>query len=317
MEAVPRRRPDRGAPDKAENIAMPELPEVETVRRGLAPVMEGAVISKAEIRRKDLRFPLPRDLGKRLTGARVLALSRRAKFLLADLDTGQVLVMHLGMSGSFRVHIGGDPLRPGNFHFEKPADRAHDHVVFHLDRDGCASRVVYNDPRRFGSMDLVDSGKLINHFQLARLGLEPTGNALDGSAIAAIFAGRKISLKSALLDQRLIAGLGNIYACEALWEAGLSPIRSAGSISDSGSTAAADSERLALAIRDVLARAVAAGGSSLRDHRLTDGTLGYFQNSFAVYEREGEACARAFCHGVVTRLIQSGRSTYYCPRCQR
>jgi formamidopyrimidine-DNA glycosylase len=296
---------------------MPELPEVETVRRGLATVMEGARIVNVEVRRPDLRFPFPADFADRLAGRRITALGRRAKYLLADLDNGMVLVMHLGMSGSFRIESGGDATAPGAFRFARSKDSRHDHVVFTLQRDGKVHTVIYNDPRRFGFMTLVARDRLAEHPLFADLGLEPTGNALDGDAIARLFAGKSTSLKAALLDQKLIAGLGNIYACEALWQAGLSPRRTAGSITTRDGKATKRCERLAEAIRDVVGRAIEAGGSSLRDHRLTDGSLGYFQHSFRVYDREGEACPRPGCHGTIRRIVQSGRSTFFCPSCQR
>ena len=292
---------------------MPELPEVETVRRGLAPVLEGARIVRVEQRRANLRIPFPERFVARLEGATVTALARRAKYLLADLSTGEVLIAHLGMSGSFRIRLPEEETLLGDF--VRPRDRsaAHDHVVFHL--EGGAT-VTYNDPRRFGFMDLVDRGRLAEHPSLAGLGLEPTGNALSGEVLAALFAGRATPLKAALLDQRLVAGLGNIYVCEALWRARLDPRLPAGATV----TAAGDGDGrladLAAAIRAVLDEAIAAGGSSLRDHRQTDGELGYFQHSFAVYDRAGEPCRAAGCGGTVERLVQSGRSTFFCPICQ-
>ena len=282
---------------------MPELPEVETVRLGLAPVMAGARILRVEQRRETLRFPLPRDFAARLQGRRVEALSRRAKYLLADLDDGMVLAMHLGMSGSFRI----DAAAPGAFAHPRSGLPAHDHVVFHM--EGGAA-VTYNDPRRFGFMDLIARRELAGHKLFAKMGVEPLGNELDGALLAKLFAGKKTPLKAALLDQSLVAGLGNIYVCEALHRAGLSPLTAAGSIG-------AKADLLAQVIRDVLVEAVAAGGSSLRDHRQTDGALGYFQHSFAVYAREGEGCPRPSCAGVVQRLAQSGRSTFWCAACQR
>ena len=300
---------------------MPELPEVETVRRGLAGTMEGARIVSAEIRRPDLRFPFPADFAARLRGRRITALSRRAKYLVADLDNGpeggEALIMHLGMSGSFRVTGPADESLPGAFHHERSKDVRHDHVIFHLDKDGERRDVIFNDPRRFGFMDLVARDRLCEDPRFAGLGLEPTGNSLDGAAIARLFAGKSTSLKAALLDQRLIAGLGNIYACEALWQAGLSPRRPAGSIVRLDGGATQRCERLAHAIRDVIARAIEAGGSSLRDHRRTDGSLGYFQHNFAVYDREGKPCLRPGCGGTIKRIVQSGRSTFFCPSCQR
>lgn len=297
---------------------MPELPEVETVRRGLAPVMEGAVIDRVEMRRADLRFPFPPRFAEQLDGRRIVALSRRAKYLLADIEGGAVLTMHLGMSGSFRVEQASGDGAPGLFHNERGAAPAHDHVVFELSpAAGGAARVVYNDPRRFGYMDIVARAELAAHPRFRSLGLEPTGNALDGGALARLFAGKAAPLKAALLDQRLIAGLGNIYVCEALWASRLSPLRAAGSIVRGDGSPGAACGRLAQAIREVIARAIAAGGSSLRDHRLTDGSLGYFQHSFNVYDREGEPCPRPGCGGAIGRLTQSGRSTFFCASCQR
>lgn len=293
---------------------MPELPEVETVRRGLAPVMEGMRLATVEQRRADLRFPFPDGFADRLAGRTVTALGRRAKYLLADLDSGDVLIMHLGMSGSFRILAPGGTSQPGDFHLPRGKDSAHDHVVFHF-FNGTA--IVYNDPRRFGFMALCRRRDLADHPFFRDLGPEPTGNALDGAHLAAAFNGKTAPLKAALLDQRLIAGLGNIYVCEALWRAKLSPRRLAGTLTarDGGPTRRA--ERLADAIRDVVADAIDAGGSSLRDHIRTDGSLGYFQHAFAVYGREARPCARDGCAGTVRRIVQSGRSTFYCPRCQR
>ena len=290
---------------------MPELPEVETVRRGLAPVMEDATIVAVEQRRPDLRFPFPHDFAARLQGRRIVSVGRRAKFLVIHLDTDPVLIAHLGMSGSFRIHDGTSEEMPGDFHHERSKLAAHDHVVLHLERDGRTHRVVYNDPRRFGFMVFAKAGSLDAHPFLASLGIEPTGNALNGAVLAALLAGRRAPLKAALLDQKLIAGLGNIYVCEALWRAGLSPKRPAGTVSRQRTA------RLADAIRAVIADAIAAGGSTLRDHQLTDGSLGYFQHSFSVYDREGEACRREGCAGTVKRVLQSGRSTFYCSACQR
>ena len=283
---------------------MPELPEVETVRAGLAPAMEGRCIIRVEQRRANLRFAFPQEFAARLTGRRVMALSRRAKYLLGDLDDGMVLVMHLGMSGSFRI----DADMPGDFHHPRRAIAAHDHVVLHL--EGGAS-ITYNDPRRFGFMELIARRDLAGHKLFAQMGIEPLGNALDGAALLRLFGGKNAPLKAALLDQRLVAGLGNIYACEALHRAGLSPQRRAGSLTGK------QAKILAAIIRDVLGEAVKAGGSSLRDHRQTDGSPGYFQHAFRVYGREGEACAAAGCGGIVARLAQAGRSTFFCAKCQR
>jgi formamidopyrimidine-DNA glycosylase len=289
---------------------MPELPEVETVRRGLAPVLVGHRLDRVELHRPDLRFPFPPDFAARVSGRRVDALGRRAKYLLADLEDGTVLVMHLGMSGSFRV----DTAVAGSFHHPRSKDARHDHVVFTTD-DG--TTITYNDPRRFGFMTLVPRGELGEHPLFRGLGIEPLGNELGGGSLAGLLRGRSAPLKAALLDQRLIAGLGNIYVCEALHRAHLSPARAAGTLATKSGGATARAERLAEAIRAVLDEAVAAGGSSLRDHRRTDGELGYFQHSFRVYGREGAPCPTPGCRGIVRRMTQGGRSTFYCPVCQK
>lgn len=296
---------------------MPELPEVETVRRGLQPALEGARLVSVEARRPDLRFPFPERFAERLTGRTITALGRRAKYLTMHADDGLVLICHLGMSGSFRVETAETNEMPGEFHHPRSKNAAHDHVVFHTEQPtGERSRVIFNDPRRFGFM-LFSEGPPDEHPMLAGLGVEPTGNTLDGTLLASLFEGRRSPLKAALLDQRLIAGLGNIYVSEALWRAGLSPLREAGTIAKAGKKARQESDRLAGAIRAVIADAIAAGGSSLRDHVRTDGSLGYFQHSFAVYDREGEPCPTPGCGGHVERIVQSGRSTFYCRACQR
>ncbi|MDX8526131.1 bifunctional DNA-formamidopyrimidine glycosylase/DNA-(apurinic or apyrimidinic site) lyase [Mesorhizobium sp. MSK_1335] len=296
---------------------MPELPEVETVRRGLQPVLEGARLVKVEARRPDLRFPFPERFSERLTGKTVTALGRRAKYLTMHVEDGPVLICHLGMSGSFRIEAGGSGDIPGTFHHERSKSVVHDHVVFDVASEkGERSRVIFNDPRRFGFM-LFAEGPPDTHPMLAGLGIEPTGNALDGPLLASLLKGRRSPLKAALLDQRLIAGLGNIYVSEALWRAGLSPRREAGTLAGAGKKAKEQSERLAEAIRSVIADAIAAGGSSLRDYVQADGSLGYFQHSFAVYDREGEPCPKPGCRGHIERIVQSGRSTFYCRTCQR
>ena len=293
---------------------MPELPEVETVRRGLAPVMEGARILALDLRRPDLRFPFPADFAALVSGRIITGLSRRAKYLLIHLSGDSTVIAHLGMSGSFRIEKRNGAESPGAFHHERSKLAAHDHAVFSLlAADGTKADIVYNDPRRFGFMLLSQTSALDNHPSLAGLGLEPLGNALSGSLLQRLFDGKAAPLKAALLDQRLIAGLGNIYVCEALWRAQLSPLAPAGSIADKPAKA----EALALAIRDVLNDAVDAGGSSLRDHRQADGSLGYFQHRFAVYDCEGEPCQRLSCSGAVERIVQSGRSTFHCPACQK
>ena len=283
---------------------MPELPEVETVKRGMAPAMEGAVIVRADVNRPDLRWPFPPRMAERLTGARVERLRRRSKYILADLDTGESLLIHLGMSG--RILISGDPL--GQFVHDHPSPEKHDHVVFHMDN---GARVTFNDPRRFGAMDLLDTATAEEHPLLASIGPEPLGNSFDGPYLASAFKGRATPLKSALLDQKIVAGLGNIYVCETLYRAGLSPRRKAGSLS------AARAASLVPIIRDVLTEAIEAGGSSLRDFRQADGELGYFQHRFDVYGREGEPCKTPDCGQPVKRIVQSGRSSFFCSKCQR
>ena len=293
---------------------MPELPEVETVRRGLEPVFVGAAIEHVAQRRPDLRFPFPADFVARLTGRCIVALGRRAKYLRAHLDDGTVLVMHLGMSGSFRIEAADASLVPGLFHHPRSTEGLHDHVVFSLSN---GARIVYNDPRRFGFMLLVDGPQLEHHPLFEHLGIEPLDAELDGTVLARLFAGRTTPLKAALLDQRLIAGLGNIYVCEALHRAGLSPRRAAGTLATRTGGPTARAEKLAAVIRVVLAEAIAAGGSSLRDHRQTDGSLGYFQHSFRVYDRDDDPCPNLKCSGIVKRIVQGGRSTFYCSVCQR
>ncbi|MBX3597805.1 MAG: bifunctional DNA-formamidopyrimidine glycosylase/DNA-(apurinic or apyrimidinic site) lyase [Rhizobiaceae bacterium] len=295
---------------------MPELPEVETVRRGLAPAMEGARISAVTTRRADLRFPLPLDLARSLTGRTITSIGRRAKYLLIETEGAPLLISHLGMSGSFRIEQMEGAITPGQFHHARGKDEKHDHVVFDLKHaDGRGYRVVYNDPRRFGFMLFADEERM--HPMLSALGVEPTGNAFDGAMLADLLRGKNTPLKSALLDQRLIAGLGNIYVSEALWRAGISPLRTAGSIVPKRVAAGSRPDRLAQAIRAVIAEAIEAGGSSLRDHRQADGSLGYFQHSFAVYDREGQPCQHPECKGTVQRIVQAGRSTFYCSQCQR
>ncbi|MCV6584477.1 MAG: bifunctional DNA-formamidopyrimidine glycosylase/DNA-(apurinic or apyrimidinic site) lyase, partial [Marinibacterium sp.] len=272
---------------------MPELPEVETVRRGLVPVMEGQRIIRAEVNRPDLRWPFPDRMAERLTGARVAHLGRRSKYLLAALDTGDTLLVHLGMSG--RMVVSGDRL--GRFVHDHPAPEKHDHVVFHMEG---GARITFNDPRRFGAMDLIPSDGLDRHKLIAVLGPEPLGNAFDEDHLVAALAGRNTPIKSALLDQSVVAGLGNIYVCETLYRAGISPLRKAGRI------AAPRVASLVPIIRQVLEDAIAAGGSSLRDFRQADGELGYFQHSFDVYGREGAPCRRDGCGGTIARKQQSG-----------
>jgi formamidopyrimidine-DNA glycosylase len=288
---------------------MPELPEVETVRRGLAPAMEGARFAKVEVRDRRLRWPLPKDFAKKLEGQTVAGLGRRAKYLLADLTSGDVLMMHLGMSGSFRV---GKDAKPGVYYHEKSKSTAHDHVVFHMSN---GSLVTFNDPRRFGSMKLIKRAMIDDEPLLRSLGPEPLGNEFDAAMLAATCAGKKTSLKAALLDQRVVAGLGNIYVCEALFRAKLSPKRQAATLAGRNGKPNERAVALVEAIKAVLKDAIEAGGSSLRDHRRTDGALGDFQHNFRVYDREGEPCPG--CKGKIKRIVQTGRSTFYCPSCQK
>ncbi len=283
---------------------MPELPEVETVKRGLAPAMEGAVIARAAVNRPDLRWPFPERMAERLTGARVNQLRRRSKYILADLDSGETLLIHLGMSG--RMTVSGDPL--GQFAHDHPQAEKHDHVVLDMDN---GARITFNDPRRFGAMDLLDTATAEQHKLLAVLGPEPLGNDFHEDHLIAAFKGRNTPVKSALLDQGIIAGLGNIYVCEALFRAGISPRRKAGQISATRVAA------LVPIIRAVLEDAIRAGGSSLKDFRQASGELGYFQHTFDVYGRENAPCRRDGCTGTVTRITQSGRSSFYCVKCQR
>jgi formamidopyrimidine-DNA glycosylase len=295
---------------------MPELPEVETVRRGLEPAMEGARFAKVEVHRGDLRWPLAKDFKRRLEGKTVTGLGRRAKYLLADLSSGDVLIMHLGMSGSFHVfqESGGRGKAPGNYYHERAQHSAHDHIVFHM---SSGAVVTFNDPRRFGSMKIVPRQDLEAEPLLSRLGPEPLGNAFDAATLAGACKGKKTTLKAALSDQRVVAGLGNIYVCEALHRARLSPKRIAATIATKSGAPNERAERLVEGIKAVLNEAIRDGGSSLRDHRLTDGELGMFQHRFRVYDREGEKCPTHGCGGTVKRIVQNGRSTFYCPACQK
>lgn len=293
---------------------MPELPEVETVRRGLTPAMVGARFTSVDQKRPDLRFPFPENFAARLFGREIVSLGRRAKYLLADLDDGNVLVMHLGMSGSFRILDHGESCEPGAYYYDQSKNAAHDHIEFGF---SSGARIIYNDPRRFGFMHLIARRDLPEHPLFKNIGVEPLGNELDGAKIAAIFAGKTAPLKAALLDQTLIAGLGNIYVCEALHRAGLSPRRMAGTLARKNGQPTKRAQLLAKCIREVLEEALLAGGSSLRDHRQTNGALGYFQHSFKVYDRTGEPCATQSCTGMIKRIVQSGRSTFFCGQCQK
>lgn len=283
---------------------MPELPEVETVRRGLEPVMTDTVIENAQVNRPDLRWPLPVNMSERLTGQRVLGLRRRSKYILCDLEGGETLLIHLGMSG--RMLISGAQV--GAFAHPHPAPEKHDHVVLNMVG---GARITFNDARRFGAMDLTATSEVDSHKWLADLGPEPLGNAFSEDHLVARLKGRKMPIKSALLDQKIVAGLGNIYVCETLYRAGIHPARQAGAISERRV------RYMVPIIRQVLEEAIAAGGSSLRDFRQADGELGYFQHNFDVYGREGMTCKTQECQAEIRRIVQSGRSSFYCPTCQR
>ena len=293
---------------------MPELPEVETVRRGLAPVMEGARFDKVQANRGDLRWPLPKDFARRVEGTIVTGMGRRAKYLLADLSSGDVLVMHLGMSGSFHIVLDDAKDTPGKFHHDRGKLAAHDHVVFHMSSGAVVS---FNDPRRFGSMKLVARGALDQEPLLRALGPEPLGNAFDAAMLAAACQSKKTSLKAALLDQTVVAGLGNIYVCEALNLSRLSPRRLASTLTTRSGAPHERTAPLVDSIKAVLNAAIKAGGSSLRDHRQTSGELGYFQHNFRVYDREGQKCLTPGCGGIIRRFTQNGRSTFWCRVCQK
>jgi formamidopyrimidine-DNA glycosylase len=291
---------------------VPELPEVETVRLGLQPVLEGRRFTHVLTRRADLRVPFPEEFAERLTGRLVMHLRRRAKYILADLEGGETLVIHLGMSGRMAVYAHARKRKLGQFHYEvAPADAGqgkHDHVIFETDAPAC---IVFTDHRRFGLMTIVETAKLDAHGLFKGLGGEPLSDEFNASYLKRVLKGKKTPIKSALLDQRVIAGLGNIYVCESLWRAHISPKKKATRVKP------AQIELLAPAIKAVLREAVKAGGSSLRDHRRVDGELGYFQKSFAVYDREGQPCLTPKCPGMIKRIVQSGRSTFYCPVCQK
>ncbi len=295
-------------------LDMPELPEVETVRRGLAEVMEGRRIEWIEVRRHDLRIPVPDDFGERLRGRTLEKLGRRAKYIVGEFDDGTILLAHLGMSGRMIIETPDDMTEksasntPGDFAHDPGNHAKHEHIVFHV---GNGTVIRFSDPRRFGLMTLTDRENFADHKLIRHLGPEPTGEDFTGSVLAARLQGKRTPIKAALLDQRVVAGVGNIYACEALFAAGLSPLRQAATVQ--GRRA----DRLAMAVRDVLADAIAAGGSSLRDHVAPTGELGYFQHSFKVYGRTGEPCPGCDCGQSVQRIVQSGRSTFYCTKRQR
>jgi formamidopyrimidine-DNA glycosylase len=284
---------------------MPELPEVETVRRGLAPHLVGQRVLRAKANRADLRFPFPKRFAARLSGRRVETLSRRAKYLWARLDDGNIWVTHLGMTG--RWSIVGAARQPGDFYYSEPPNPAHTHFVLEMES---GARLEFNDPRRFGYMDIVTAAGIDAHPWFAGLGPEPLGNDFHGPYLAEAFAGKKANVKTALLDQRIVAGLGNIYVVEALHRAGIAPNRAAGRIS------LQRLEKLAPAVRSVLEEAIDAGGSTLSDYAQVDGTRGGFQHRFRVYDREGERCMTPGCGGTIVRAVHGGRSTFWCPRCQ-
>jgi len=289
---------------------MPELPEVETVLRGLEPIMVNQKIMNAEIRRPDLRWPFPENMSERLTGATILRFHRRSKYILCDLDTGETLLIHLGMSGrmtiSYPVNDAKDLL--ANFNYKHPLPAKHDHVILDMQ---AGARISFNDARRFGAMDLIDTKNLFAHKLIKSLGPEPLGNEFNTPYLYSKFKGKTAPIKSALLDQRIVSGLGNIYVCESLWRAGINPKRLSGKVSRKKIDA------LIPIVRDVLREAISAGGSSLKDHRQANGDLGYFQHSFAVYGREGKKCNSVNCPELVKRIVQSGRSSFYCAKCQK
>ena len=297
---------------------MPELPEVETVRRGLQPAVEGAMIQSAVLNRPNLRFPFPDNLVQAIVGAEVTSLERRAKYLIWHLSNGQSLIAHLGMSGSFRIVSGDDQLSPGAFHHERSEAKAHDHFVLTMQRTGRPdTKIIYNDPRRFGFLLMTPTAELTVHKLIRDIGLEPLSNSFDGDALFERYQNKSTTLKAALLDQNLIAGIGNIYACEALWAAKLSPLRKGNSLAKTNGKKSNAADKLADAIRDVLTRAIEAGGSTLRDHRQADGELGYFQHSFNAYGRAGEPCRHSGCTNAIERIVQNGRSTFFCASCQK
>jgi formamidopyrimidine-DNA glycosylase len=287
---------------------MPELPEVETVRRGLEPILTGARLRLVEARRPDLRFPLPPDFALRLTGARIGPLARRGKYILAPLDRGETLVIHLGMTGRFGVENAAVGPRPGAFALAAPAEARHGHVVFETE---AGARLTYYDARRFGFMDLIANGALATHARFAAMGPEPLGNGFHADHLRAAFRDRRQGPKTLLLDQSVVAGLGNIYVCEALNSAGISPLKPAGALRP------AKLESLVEAVRGVLTDAIEAGGSTLKDFADVAGGMGYFQHRFRAYGRAGEACLTPGCGGQILRIVQAGRSTFYCRRCQK
>jgi formamidopyrimidine-DNA glycosylase len=293
---------------------MPELPEVETVRSGLEPVLRGRRFLRVEQRRKNLRFPLPEKFAERLTGRKVLRLDRRAKYILVHLDDGEVLAIHLGMTGRFSVRHQGKSAQLGDYTYEHGNDAKHDHLVFAMSGGAV---VTYNDARRFGYMTLIHGADIAQDAFFRGLGVEPLSDALNPAFLAAKAQGRKTDLKAFLMDQRIVAGLGNIYVCEAVFRAGLSAVKGAATLATTSGRPTAAAGRLVDRIKAVLADAIRAGGSTLRDYRQANGEIGSFQKAFGVYGREGEPCIKPRCRGTVRRKTQGGRSTFYCPTCQR
>jgi len=289
---------------------MPELPEVETVMRGLEPVMVGQKIRYADIRRPDLRWPFPQNMSQRLTGVTIMRLHRRSKYILCDLNSGETLLIHLGMSGRMTISYTGNESEDllGNYQYKPSTPAKHDHVILDMQ---AGARISFNDARRFGAMDLIETRNLFDHKLIKSLGPEPLGNEFNSPYLHLKLKSKTAPIKSALLDQRIVSGLGNIYVCESLWRAGINPMRLSGEISRK------KIDILVPIIRDVLHEAISVGGSSLKDHRQTNGDLGYFQHLFAVYGREGKKCNSANCSELVKRIVQSGRSSFYCAKCQK
>lgn len=293
---------------------MPELPEVETVLYGLRPVMEGERFASVVQARKNLRFDFPTDFARRLEGRQIQNMRRRAKYILVELEGGETLVMHLGMSGRFVIDPNGSAAKPGQFYHQPGVNPVHTHVIFAMSG---GAEIHYNDARRFGFMTLADTDTIETHKLFCKLGVEPLSDDLTPEFLAAKAHNKQVTVKSLLMDQRVIAGLGNIYVCEALYRAGISPLGAAHSLATKSGSPSVRAVRLVAEIRSVLEDAIEAGGSSLRDHRQADGTLGYFQHSFSVYGRAGEKCKTLDCKGIIRRIVQNGRSSFYCPHCQR
>jgi len=283
---------------------MPELPEVETVCSGLRPAMEGNLINKLELRRNDLRWPFPKDMVDRTNGKKVIGVRRRAKYILIDLSSDQTIIIHLGMSGRILI----DTSNKGTFNYNSNIFEKHDHVIFYMQN---GTLITFNDARRFGAMDMAPTKALDQHWLLKRLGPEPLGNGLNAEYLSNRFKNKNTAIKTTLLDQLIVAGLGNIYVCEILFRSDVSPQKNTNKLKMK------EIERLVKFTRFVLIEAIEAGGSSLKDHRQTNGELGYFQHNFLVYGREGEKCVNDDCKTIIKRVIQSGRSTFYCSKCQR